>query len=84
MNLPCGVKIGGVGNLGAIPVDVTFLVVPASAWPASPKVRGFGVVSFDRRARVREDFDRDMLQKRGIRTNPKCCVYASKSRDWAK
>jgi hypothetical protein len=60
-------KIDGVECFGMIPTDVTFLVVAASAWPASPKVRGFCIVIFDRKARVREDFESGML----IFANPK-------------
>jgi len=50
--------------LGEIPADVTFLAVPVSAWLlASPKDRGFGVESLERRARLKVDFDRGMLHK---------------------
>jgi hypothetical protein len=64
-NLPC-VRIGGVGILEVTRADVTFLVAPASPWPASPYTRGFWVVIFDLRARVREDFDSDISPYLGI------------------
>lgn len=65
-------KIDGAERFEVIPPDVTFLVVPASAWPASPKVLGFGVVIFERRERLREDFERDILR---YLDNPKHSKY---------
>jgi hypothetical protein len=54
-------KSDGLDNFEVIPADVTFLVVPTSAWPASPNAPGCRVEIFERKARVMEDFKEGIL-----------------------